>query len=120
MAKKTESVDVFMERLDYPLKAEAEALRAIIKAVDETIAEQIKWNAPSYRLKDDFLTFNFHDPKQIRLIFHHPAIVSIPSDILEGDYPDRRLVYFADMADVDTKTPALEQVIKALIERMNP
>ena len=117
--KKQESVDDFMDRLDYPLKAEAQALRAIIKGVDETIAEQIKWNAPSYRTKADFLTFNFHDAKQIRLIFHHPAIVSIPNDILEGDYPDRRLVYFADMNDVEAKKAALEQVIKALIKRMD-
>ena len=117
--KKQESVDDFMERLDYPLKAEAQALRDIIKGVDTSITEQIKWNAPSYRTSDYIVTFNFHDPKQLRLIFHNPAIASIPSAILEGDYPDRRLVYFASMNDVNAKKPALVQVVKTLITFMN-
>ena len=116
--KKQASVDDFMARLDYPLKAEAQVLRDIIKAVDPSITEQIKWNAPSYRTSDYIVTFNFHDPQQLRLIFHNPAIASIPSDILEGDYPDRRLVYIADMNDVNAKKPAIEQVVKTLVTRM--
>jgi hypothetical protein len=86
--------------------------------VDASITEQIKWNAPSYRTRDYIVTFNFHDPHQLRLIFHNPAIASIPSDILEGDYPDRRLVYFASMDDVNAKKPAIEQVVKTLVAFM--
>ncbi len=107
-----------MEKLNYPLKAEVEALRTIIKAVDPRITEQIKWNAPSYSMEGYLATFNFHDPKQIRLVFHNPAIASIPSAILEGDYVDRRLVYFTSMDDVRAKRSALEQVIKALVDLM--
>ncbi len=113
------SVDDFMQRLDAPLKAEAEALRAIIKAVDPQISEQIKWNAPSYSYRGNYLvTFNFHDRAQIRLVFHNPAIASIPSSILEGDYIDRRLAYFANMDEVKSKQGELERVVATLIEGM--
>ena len=118
MAKK-ESVDEFMVKLDHPLKAETQALRAIIKGVDARITEEIKWNAPSYTYKDYIATFNFHDKKQIRLIVHNPAIASIKSDILEGSYPDRRMVYFSDMNDVIAKKAALEYVVSELIRIMD-
>ncbi|MFN8374103.1 MAG: DUF1801 domain-containing protein [Anaerolineae bacterium] len=118
MAKK-ESVDEFMAKLDYPLKAEVEMLRAIIKGVDARISEEIKWNAPSYRYKDYIATFNFHNRQQIRLIVHNPVIASIKSDILEGDYPDRRIVYFGGMEDVVAKTSALQYVVGELIKSMD-
>ena len=45
--------------------------------------------------------------------------VPLPDNVvLEGDYQDRRLVYIADMNDVDAKKPAIEQVVKALVTFM--
>lgn len=119
MVKKQETVDAFMDKLDYPLKAEVQTLREIIKGVSPKISEQIKWNAPSYSTKDYIATFNFHDKQQIRLVFHNPAIASIKSAILEGDYPDRRLVYFVGMDDVHAKQAELTRVIVALVELMD-
>lgn len=97
------TVDEYMSSLDYPLKAEVEALRTIIKNADSRLAERIKWNAPSYFVQDDLLTFNLHVVKQIRLVFHHAAIVKIQSDLLEGNYSDRRLMYFSTMQEIETK-----------------
>jgi hypothetical protein len=34
-------------------------------------------------------------------------------------YPDRRMVYFTDMADVKAKQPALVRAIKEWIERID-
>ena len=39
--KKAENVDEFMANLNHPLKAEVQAVRDIIKGVDERIMEQI-------------------------------------------------------------------------------
>jgi len=64
----TEQVAAYMEALDHPLKAEVETLRTIIKSTGP-LSERIKWNAPSYYHKEDFVTFNLHDKKTIRLIF---------------------------------------------------
>lgn len=116
MAKKTESIEAYMAQLDHPLKAEVEALRAIIKGVDARIAEQVKWNAPSYRIPKDYLaTFNLRPTHHVHLIFHNPHIARIQNEILEGDYPDRRMVYFNTMDDVQAKKTALESVVRELI-----
>jgi hypothetical protein len=118
MAKKRESVEDYMARLEHPLKAEVEALREIIKGVNPAITEEIKWNAPSFSYTDYIATFHLRPTHHVHLIFHNPHIASIPSGILEGDYVDRRMVYFVDMDDVQAKRAELEAVVRELIKRM--
>lgn len=115
--RKTEDVEAFMDRLDHPFKAEVQALREIIKGVSPDITEQIKWNAPTFSHDGDYIaTFNLHSVKNVHLVFHHPQVASIESEILEGDYPDgRRMAYFADMDDIKARQSALEEVVKALV-----
>ena len=119
MAKKKETVDEFMDKLDHPFKAEVQALREIIKGVDQNITEEVKWNAPSFSYKDYIATFSLHTTQHVLLVFHNPSIASIKSEILEGDYPDRRLAYFSDMNEVNAKKAALELVVKELVKRMD-
>lgn len=119
MKKNKETVDEFMDKLDHPFKAEVQAVREIIKGVNQNITEQIKWNAPSFSYKDYIATFHLHAKQHVHLIFHNPAIASIKSEILEGNYPDRRMVYFSDMNDVKAKKTALEHVVKELVNVMD-
>lgn len=113
--KPIQTVDEYMNKLEYPLKAEVEALRTIIKNSDSRFNEQIKWNAPSYFAKDDLLTFNLHLAKQIRLVFHHPAIVKIKSELLEGNYSDRRLMYFSSLPEIQEKKEELLIILREYI-----
>jgi uncharacterized protein YdhG (YjbR/CyaY superfamily) len=111
--------DLFMENLDHPLKAEVEALRAMIKRINDDIVEDIKWNAPSYRYRGSYLvTFNLRETKRIHLVFHNPLIPKVKSDLLEGDYADRRMLYFSDMKDIKTKKAEFQKVLKELV-RLN-
>ena len=111
------SVDAFMQNLDHPLKAELEALRKIIRGASSEITEQIKWNAPSYSYRGEYLvTFNLRDTKRIHLVFHNPMIATIKSELLEGDYQDRRMTYFADMKDIKAKKAELVNVLKQLVK----
>ena len=101
---RTDKVDEFLENLSHPLKAEVEAVRSIIKGVNKDINEEIKWKAPSFNYKGEYLvTFNLWDEKRIHLVFHNPQISKVKSKLLEGDYEDRRMAYFADMKDVKAK-----------------
>ena len=110
-----EEVDVFMQLLEHPLKEEIEAVRKIIKA-NTGLSERIKWAAPSYYFDHtDLVTFNLRQAKGVMLVFHHSAIVDIKSALLEGDYKDRRLMYFIDMADVEAKKPELQRILKEYI-----
>lgn len=114
---RTDKVDEFLENLSHPLKAEVEALRSIIKGVNKNINEEIKWKAPSFNFKGEYLvTFNLRDIKRIHLVFHNPLIPQVESKLLEGDYVDRRMVYFADMQDIKAKKPLLEKALKDLIK----
>jgi uncharacterized protein YdhG (YjbR/CyaY superfamily) len=113
----TEQVDEFMKKLDHPFKAEVQMVREIIKKVNKDITEEIKWKAPSFRYKGEYLvTFNLWEKEHIHLIFHNPMISKVKSKLLEGDYDHRRMAYFDDKKDIETKKPVLEKALKDLIK----
>lgn len=121
--KKEESVSAvekFMKNLDHPFKAEVEVMREIIKNADKDITEQIKWNAPTFSYKGEYLvTFNLWEKKKIHLVFHNPMISKVKNKLLEGDYDHRRMAYFSDKKDIQAKKPALEKALKDLIKLQN-
>ena len=114
---RTDKVDEFLRQLNHPLKAEVEELRSTIKGVNSGINEEVKWKAPSFNYKGEYLvTFNLRETNRIHLVFHNPQIPNVNSKLLEGDYKDRRMTYFANMNDILAKKPELEKVIKDLIK----
>lgn len=114
---RSDKVDEFLENLGHPLKAEVEAVRSIIKGVNKDINEEIKWKAPSFNYKGEYLvTFNLWEEERIHLIFHNPQISKVKSQLLKGDYKDRRMAYFADMKDIKAKKTVLEKALKDLIK----
>jgi uncharacterized protein YdhG (YjbR/CyaY superfamily) len=113
---RTDKVDEFLRELSHPLKAGVEAVRSIIKGVNKDINEEIKWNAPSFNYKGEYLvTFNLREMKRIHLVFHNPLIPKVKSNLLEGDYKDRRMAYFSNMKEVKAKKAVLEKALKDLI-----
>lgn len=116
----TEQVDQFMEKLDHPFKAEVQMIREIIKNVDNDITEQIKWNAPSFSYEGEYLvTFNLRDQQKIHLVFHNTEIAKVKSRLLEGNYEDRRMAYFANKKDIKARKTELEKALKDLIRLQN-
>ena len=114
---RTDKVNEFLENLSHPFKAEVEAVRSIIKGVNKDINEEIKWNAPSFNYKGEYLvTFNLREEERIHLVFHNPQISKVKSKLLEGEYVDRRMAYFADMKDIKAKKSLLEKALKELIK----
>jgi uncharacterized protein YdhG (YjbR/CyaY superfamily) len=113
----TSTVEKFMDKLDHPYKAEVQFLRKVIKKVNKDIAEEWKWNAPSYSYRGNYLvTFNLWEKGHIHLVFHNPMISKVKNKLLEGEYKERRMVHFSDMKDVKAKKPALEKALKDLIK----
>jgi uncharacterized protein YdhG (YjbR/CyaY superfamily) len=111
------SVDLFMEKLEHPLKAEVEELRTLIKKINSDIVEQIKWNAPSYKYRGNYLvTFNLRETNRVHLVFHNPMIPKVKSELLEGDYADRRMTYFSDMQDIKAKKAEFQKALKELMK----
>lgn len=117
---RTDAVDKFLLELGHPLTAEVEAVRSIIKGVDKNINEEVKWKAPSFNYKGEYLvTFNLWETKKIHLVFHNPMISKVKSKFLEGNYENRRMMYFEDMKDIKAKKLELEKILKQLI-KLNP
>ena len=112
---KPPTVDAFMAALDHPYKAEVQAVREVILGVDSGITEQVKWNAPSFSYGGYLATFSLHRREYAMLIFHDGAILDDRDGLLEGTYPDRRMVFFHSLDDVAAKRPRLEAAIREWI-----
>lgn len=70
-----ETVDDRLEALKHPMESEIQAVRGIIKGVDERITEEWKWNAPSFSYKGYLVTFHLHAKDRVHLVFHNGAIL---------------------------------------------
>jgi uncharacterized protein YdhG (YjbR/CyaY superfamily) len=115
-----QTVDEFMAKLDHPFKTEVQIVRDIIKNVNRDITEEIKWKAPSFGYKGEYLvTFNLWETNRIHLVFHNPQISKVKSPLLEGKYDHRRMTYFSDRNDIRAKKSVLEKVLNDLIELQN-
>ena len=113
---KPPTVDEFMAALDHPHSAEVQAVREIILAIHPGITEQVKWNAPSFSYGGYLATFSLHRREYALLIFHDGAILDDQGGLLEGSYPDRRMVSFDSLDDVAAKRPRLEAAIREWID----
>lgn len=120
--RKTEDVDAFMEALDHPFRAEVQRLREIIKGLNPDVTEQITWNAPTFSHGGAYIaTFNLHSADRVHIVFHHPRVASVRSELLQGTYADgRRMAHFADMHDVEAKQGALQGVVRTLVAGAAP
>ena len=110
-----EQVEKYMQELVHPLKTEIELLRGIIKNANSNLKERIKWNAPSYYTNVDLLTFNVKSDNTILLILHHVTCTKLKSDLLEGDFPDRRIIYFKDADEINSSQKELEHIINEYV-----
>lgn len=114
----TEAVDAYMAALDHPRKAEIEAVRSIVLGASPRIAERVKWNVPSFHHRqgsgEDLAAFHLRPEGFIQLVFvfHRGKMIEERKGLLEGDYKDRRLAKFTDLADVAAKREALEWVVR--------
>jgi len=118
----SEAVDAYMAALKHPFKAEIQVLREIILAADPKVQERVKWNAPSFFYQDDIAAFN---PRakgfvQIVFVFHRGKMIEDGYGLLTGDYKDRRLARFNDMADIQAQRDALQKIIRRWIEITDP
>ena len=114
-----------MAALEHPLKAEAEALRAILLGLKAPkLDESVKWNAPSYAVGGTHcVTFNFGDKKGIRLIFHcdtlrkekkgAPPAFADEAGLLDWQSDIRAIAAFRSLEEV----AAAKKVLPGLVKR---
>ena len=120
-----ENVDAFLAALDHPRKPELLAVRKAILDADPTIAEGIKWNAPSFRTSEYFATFHLRAKEGVQVILHLGAkardvsiaggAIDDPTSLLEWLGKDRATVKFRDMADIEARRAAFVALVRQWI-----
>lgn len=125
-ANTTQAVDEFMRGLEHPFKPGIEALRTLVLGVDPSIAEGIKWNAPSFRTSEYFATTHLRAKAGVGLILHLGAKVrELPEGAIAIDDPmtllkwlgkDRAMAEFADERELEEKKALLVAVLRQWIK----
>ena len=124
----SEAVDAFMAALEHPFKAELELLREILLGADPTVAEGIKWNAPSFRTSGYFATTHLRGKGTIGLILHLGAkarelpagglAVADPAGLLKWLGKDRAMIEFRNRTEIDSAREALAALIRQWIRHV--
>lgn len=118
------AVDAFMAALDHPLKAEIEAVRALILGLDPAVGEGIKWKAPTFRTTTDFATVNLRSTGSVQVILHLGAkvrrdlikpVIDDPAGLLKWLGEDRCMAALGAGGTFEANRPAFEAVLKQWI-----
>ena len=118
------AVDTFLAGLDHPMKAEIEAVRALILGLGPELGEGIKWKAPTFRTTNDFATVNLRSTDNLQLILHlgakvrrgleKPAIDD-PGGLLKWLGKDRAMATLGTGDAFRANVPAFEAVLRQWI-----
>ncbi|MET0327871.1 MAG: DUF1801 domain-containing protein [Luteimonas sp.] len=119
------AVDAFMATLDHPHADAVQRLRALVLGVHPTIAEGVKWNAPSWRTTEYFATTHLRATTGIGLVLHLGAnartlpdgglAIEDPDGLLRWPSPDRALLTLAGHADVEARADAVQTLLRQWI-----
>ena len=123
-ADSTAAVDLFMAGLEHPYKDQIQAIREIICGVDRSIAEGVKWKAPSFRTTEYFATTHLRSKVGVGVILHlgakvraHPSVlIDDPDGMLKWLGKDRAMVSFTGMKDVRAGKSGLERIVRQWIK----
>jgi len=98
-----------------------ERLRAAILASDDRISEHVKWNAPSFRFAgEDRVTFRLQPGDRLQLVLHRGVRkrddvaefrFADPSGRVEWAAPDRGVLTFRDLEDVEARTAEVVRLV---------
>lgn len=126
-SKQSQPVAEFMNALDHPLKPAIQELLEFMRTLDPSIGEEIKWNAPSFYLKDYFATFRLFPIPNFQLILHSGSkkqanpvqkVIPDPTGILKWLAKDRCMINFSSLADVQNNKKHLRTILLAWIEQL--
>jgi hypothetical protein len=103
------------------------ALRQCVLAVSPAISEGVKWNAPSFRTEEWFLTLQARPRGKLLVVFHCGAKVKDgtadlkqripdPTGLLEWRASDRATVEFTDVQSFTPHARALGALVRAWIK----
>lgn len=122
-------INAYLTKLAPDLQETIAKIRDLMLGLSPNIAEQIKWNSPSFyytgqmqpfdpkTYKSDIMVCNVHRGKLL-LVF--PTGAKVKDNMQGKDYPDgRKIITITDLADLKTKEASLIQLIKNWLQLIN-
>lgn len=111
------TIGEYLATFEHPLLDAITEVRQVFAAHSPEITEEVKWNAPTFRYRGEYLvTIHVKALDRVMLIFHNAVTPRVTSPLLEGDYADgRRMAFFASVDDVRERRAELDDVIAQLI-----
>lgn len=107
------AVDSLIDALDHSQKDGVRRLRTTLLGSVPGLSEHVKWNAPSFVYEGvDRVTFRLRPGNVLQLVFHRGSSVRAdvetfafedPAGLLAWQAPDRGVITFTDLADVEAK-----------------
>lgn len=112
------AVELYLDELDHPFKAEVARLREIVLGASPAIQERIKWKSPSfYSGSDDLGAFELRPREFVRLVLVFPyGLVADHDGIMQGTWADRRELRFSGLDDIESKRESLETIVRDWVE----
>jgi hypothetical protein len=116
-------VAAWLEGLDAQPRAMIDALREIA-AMNPSLTERIKWNAPSFAIGDeDRVTLGVERKGGVRLVLHRGVkpkdaagfAFADPDRLAQWPAPDRGVIRFSDLAEIEAKRGALTDLCRRWI-----
>lgn len=123
----TQAVSDLLSGLDHPHKEGIELLRRLILDVDSRITEEVKWNAPSFKLEDHFATFKLHPPKNVQLVLHTGAkaksdakafAIEDTEGLLKWAASDRAVLTLASTAEAQARQAAVLRIVRQWVAQL--
>lgn len=120
-------VDALMATIDHPDKPGIQTIRSLVLALDPRIREEVKWNAPSFFIKDHFATFKLRPLSSIQLVLHTGAkvkadpkafVVKDPLGLLKWAAKDRCLLTVGSGEEAIAKRAAIAAVLRSWIRQL--
>ena len=117
----------FIAKMEHPHKAGIEQLREMILGLDGQVSEEIKWNAPSFKLNDHFATFKLQPPKNIQLVLHTGAkaksnakafSVDDPDGLLKWPATDRCVLTLRSTAELESHQGEVLRILRQWIAQL--
>jgi hypothetical protein len=122
------AVDAFIAQGAQAHREAVQALREVILAADASVAEGIRWNAPSFRSGEWFATLHPRSKRGLGLILHRGAKVRAlpegglaiddPCGLLKWLAPDRATLEFGSLDELRQQATAVTALLRQWIGQL--
>ncbi len=107
--------------MEYALQDVVEAVRGVILKASKEIREEVKWNSPSFCIREHFATLQLRKADVVQVVFHtgakarpeiQPLAIEDPEGLMKWLGKDRGVVVLRSVEEVRRHKKALTALVR--------